>query len=206
MSQFDLFGTGENENEEVVFNLKDGTVIYYPNFFAKTKIEFNDLKNSLRWQEGEITLYGKTHAIPRLHAWYSDEKEYSYSGVKLPRNNWSDNLFILKEEIEKITKHQFNGCLCNLYRDGKDYAAWHSDDEASLGRNPVIASASFGESRKFVLKHRFDKSVEKVEILLEDKSLLIMKGALQHNWKHQLNKTAKQVDERINLTFRYIID
>ncbi|RZF20940.1 alpha-ketoglutarate-dependent dioxygenase AlkB [Halobacteriovorax vibrionivorans] len=206
MNQFDLFGESTQEtSDEVVYNLKDAKIIYYPNFFGRTKVDFEALKNSLNLRQDQITLYGKTHDIPRLQAWYSNDMEYSYSGIKLLRNDWNKELKTIKDEIEAITGESFNGCLCNLYRDGRDYASWHSDDEESLGRNPVIASASFGETRKFVLKHRFDKSCEKVEIELEDRSLLIMKGATQHYWKHQLNKTARKVGPRINLTFRRII-
>lgn len=206
MGQFDLFGNDINEmSKEIVYRLKDGHLIYYPNFFKKTKVNFETLRDSINWRQDEITIYGKTHPIPRLQSWYSADKEYSYSGIKLYRNDWDVNLGLIKDEIQSILAEDFNGCLCNLYRNGRDYAAWHSDDEDSLGRNPIIASASFGEARKFVLKHKHDKSCEKVEIELQDKSLLVMKGATQHYWKHQLNKTARKVGPRINLTFRRII-
>lgn len=206
MSQFGLFGEEISEDKEVVYKLKDGHLIYYPDFFSKTKVGFDELYSSLNWRQDKITVYGKTHDIPRLQAWYSDDRDYSYSGVILERNPWNESLKIIKNEIEKVIAQDFNGCLCNLYRDGNDYASWHSDDEESLGRNPIIVSASFGETRKFVLKHRFDKSCEKVEIELGDKSLLLMKGTTQHYWKHQLNKTARKVSPRINLTFRKIFN
>lgn len=204
MSQFDLFAD-DNTGDEVVYKLKDGHLIYYPNFFDNSKISFSDLNSCINWSQDQITLYGKTHPIPRLQAWYSNSREYSYSGVKMLRHDFNSTLNSILNEITVVTKNEFNGCLCNLYRDGRDYASWHSDDEETLGRNPEIASASFGAHRKFVLKHRFDKSVEKVEITLEDKSLLIMKGTTQHYWKHQLNKTAVSIGPRINLTFRRIL-
>lgn len=206
MKQFDLFGSFEHSNDEVVFNLKDGVLIYYPNFFSNSKVDYSKLFDTINWRQDKIRLYGKTHLIPRLQAWYSDDKNYSYSGIKLERNDWTKELKEIRGEIETLLNVEFNGCLCNLYRDGKDYAAWHSDDEESLGRNPIIASASFGETRKFVLKHRFDKSCEKVELELEDGSLLIMKSSTQHYWKHQLNKTSRPVGPRINLTFRRILN
>ncbi len=205
MDQFGLFGDSQDFQATKTYDLKDGKLIYYPNFFENSKYDFAALKEAINWHQDQITLYGKTHAIPRLQAWYSNSKDYRYSGIKLTRYDFNDELNALLTDIRTVCAEDFNGCLCNLYRDGKDYASWHSDDEDSLGRNPVIASASFGQERKFVLKHRFDKSQEKVEITLEDKSLLIMSGTTQHYWKHQLNKTAKSVGPRINLTFRKIL-
>ena len=204
MSQIDLFSQPSKSIEKVEYRLKDGHLVYYPSFFSLSKVNYELLKEIINWRQDSITIYGRTHLIPRLQAWYSDKFDYSYSGVKLERNNFNEPLKVLLNEISKVSNYKFNGCLCNLYRSGSDYASWHSDDEDSLGRNPEIASVSFGEMRKFSLKHRFDKSLEKVEIELKDGSLLLMTGATQHHWKHQLCKTAKIVEPRINLTFRGI--
>lgn len=182
----------------------DGEMRIYYDFFEKDY--FPLLNEEINWSQDKITLYGKTHDVPRLQAWYSDEAiNYSYSGMKLHSNHWNNTLLEIKNKIEEKTTHNFNGCLCNLYRNGRDYAAWHSDDEKELGRNPVIASVSFGEQRRFVLKHKTNKGLEQIAIDIPDRSLLIMSGPLQHYWKHQLNKTAKKVGPRINLTFRKII-
>jgi alkylated DNA repair dioxygenase AlkB len=48
----------------------------------------------------------------------------------------------------------FNSCLLNLYHNGEEGMAWHSDDERSLGKNTTIASLSFGAERKFCFKHK----------------------------------------------------
>ena len=71
-----------------------------------------------------------------------------------------------------------------------------------MGQNPVIASVNFGATRKFQLRHIETK--EKIEIELTHGSLLIMQGEIQHFWQHQVPKTSKVVNERINLTFRVI--
>lgn len=203
--QDSLFG---NDNSPITIIQKDGVVIYYPNFF-KSDLSINyydDLKNHINWSQDQITLYGKTHNVPRLQAWYAQNNlNYSYSGIKLTPNPFIKILEEIRTSVEIAIGEQFNSCLCNYYRDGSDYAAWHSDDEEELGRNPVIASASFGEERKIVFKHKTNKGLEKVEINLEDKSLLVMSGSLQHHWKHQLNKTSKSIGGRVNLTFRKII-
>jgi alkylated DNA repair dioxygenase AlkB len=148
-------------------------------------------------------MYGKELLFPRLTAWYGDnDKSYTFSGITLRPNDWTEELFEIKNAIEKETIDKFNSVLLNLYRSGNDSISWHTDAEKELGINPVIASVSFGDVRKFQLKHKETK--EKIEILLTHGSLLIMQGELQHFWKHQIPKTKKTVKERINLTFRII--
>ena len=109
----------------------------------------------------------------------------------------------VKERVEQQTTQRFNSCLLNLYHDGSEGMGWHSDDEKTLGLNPVIASVSFGAERIFKLKHR--KSKEVVSVLLEQGSLLIMKGETQHHWVHTMPKTKKVTTPRINLTFRQFV-
>ena len=43
-----------------------------------------------------------------------------------------------------------------------------------------------------------------LELILEHGSLLLMQGETQTNWLHQIPKTTKHVEKRINLTFRII--
>ena len=80
---------------------------------------------------------------------------------------------------------------------------WHSDDEKELGEEPVIASLSFGATRRFVFRNK--KTNMKKEVLLEHGSLLIMKGKSQLKYQHSLPKMLKVKESRVNLTFRNII-
>jgi len=91
----------------------------------------------------------------------------------------------------------------NLYHDGDEGMAWHSDDEKTLAKNAAIASFSFGAERKFSFKHKHTK--ETVSLVLENGSLLVMKGATQTNWLHRLPPTKKIQEPRVNLTFRTIV-
>ena len=118
-------------------------------------------------------------------------------------NAWNPLLVFIKNEIEEICQENFTTVLLNYYRNGKDSNGWHADNEKELGRNPVIASVSFGVERYFHLQHNTIKE-QKLKINLEHGSLLIMKGATQHFWKHQIPKTIKEIGPRINLTFRII--
>jgi alkylated DNA repair dioxygenase AlkB len=108
----------------------------------------------------------------------------------------------LRTAVEAATGHRYNSVLLNYYRDGADSMGMHSDDEPELGPQPAIASLSYGATRTFVLRHKGSKRTLKFE--LADGNLLLMAGSLQQHWLHGINKTAKQVGARLNLTFRYI--
>lgn len=193
-------------SEAIHFELPDAKIIYYPDFFDKEKgdVFFEKLKTEIPWQQDDITIFGKTYPQPRLTALFGNEgKPYSYSNIVMKPHAWNSLLMFIKNEIEEVCDESFTTVLLNYYRDGKDSNSWHADDEKELGRNPVIASVSFGAERSFHLQHNTIKE-QKLKINLEHGSLLIMKGATQHFWKHQIPKTAKPVGSRINLTFRII--
>ena len=113
-------------------------------------------------------------------------------------------LYEIKNRLEEFSGLTFNSVLLNLYRDGQDSMGWHRDDEKELGKNPAIGSVSFGESRKFMIRHVQDRSL-KTSINITNGSLLLMAGEMQHHWLHSIPKTAKPAGVRINLTFRKII-
>jgi len=194
------------QNQALQIHLPDGELWFYAPFFnqAVSNQYLNDLLHTIPWQLDTIQLYGKKHPLPRLNAWFGDPgTEYTYSGITLQPEPWTSELLAIKYTIEQFTNCSFNSVLINRYRSGTDYIGWHSDNEKSLGLNPVIASLSFGASRKFKLRHQNNHLLQH-ELLLTHGSLLIMKGATQHNWKHCLPKARKINEERLNLTFRFI--
>ncbi|AUC60840.1 Alkylated DNA repair protein AlkB [Cyanobacterium sp. HL-69] len=182
-------------------------IYYYPDFFdsATSDVLFTELHREIEWRQDNITVYGKTHLQPRLTAWYADEGlTYTYSNLTMYPNPWIDCLEQIKDKIEFLLNVKFNSVLLNYYRHGKDSMGWHSDNEPELGKNPLIASVSFGGERRFMLKTRDKKNPIKSEISLTHGSLLVMAGETQHYWLHQIPKTSKSVKPRINLTFRLI--
>jgi len=173
-------------------------------FEQKKELWFKSCLNNLNWETGFIKIFGKTHQIPRLQAWYAEDGiEYTYSGKKLQRHNWNETLIDIKEEIESITSFKFNSVLANLYRNGDDSMGLHSDDEKELGINPVIASLSLGESRDIHFKHKNIKT--SFDIPQTSGQLIVMYGQTQKYWKHEIKKAKKFKKPRINLTFRNII-
>jgi len=193
-------------DEKIVFDLPDAEILYFPSFFSEVEANnlFHKLQTEIPWQQDTITVYGKNHLQPRLTALYGNEgKPYGYSNIIMHPHSWNPLLTYLKEAVEKKCDEKFTTVLLNHYRNGQDSNGWHADNEKELGRNPVIASLSFGAARPFQLKHN-TLSEAKQTILLNHGSLLIMKGNTQHFWKHQIPKTKKEIEGRINLTFRII--
>ncbi|CAB1219338.1 alpha-ketoglutarate-dependent dioxygenase AlkB family protein [Acinetobacter bouvetii] len=160
----------------------------------------------LAWQHDEVILHGRYYQTERKVAWYGDENyPYHYSGTFKQAQQWTPGLFRLKQHIEKLVGYSFNSCLANLYENGTQGVGWHSDDEPALvskaGLETVIASLSFGATRKFSFKHKTTQ--QKVDLLLQSGQLIVMCGNTQQYWKHALMKSSKIIQPRVNLTFRY---
>lgn len=165
---------------------------------------FKILKEVTPWQQDTIKVFGKTYPQPRLTALFGDNsRPYSYSNIIMYPHMFTAELMELRNRLQRELDVHFTSCLLNLYRNGKDSNGWHADDEKVLGKNPIIASITLGQERYFHLKHKLKKDL-KHKLLLEHGSLLLMKGATQHCWYHQIPKTAKLIQERINITFRII--
>jgi alkylated DNA repair dioxygenase AlkB len=152
----------------------------------------------------QIKIFGKEVCVPRLTAWYGDKgMSYSYSGITVNPLPWTPALLEIRDRVGARSGTPFNSVLLNQYRTGADSVAWHADDEPELGLNPIIASVSFGGTRKFQLKHKTRKEMRH-SLDLTCGSLLLMRGKTQHHWLHQVPKTKRAVETRVNLTFRVI--
>jgi len=189
----------------ITYDLPNSDITYYPNFFDEfdSHYFYTKLLKDIKWETKTLNFSGREVQIPRLTAWYGDAP-YTYSGLRLEPNAWTPTLLSLKSAVEERVVHPFNSVLLNLYRDGQDFVSWHSDDEKELGRNPVIASISFGATRDFKLKHKYLDYKESIS--LTSGSLLVMRGETQHYWQHSILKTSRKVEPRINLTFRTIYE
>jgi alkylated DNA repair dioxygenase AlkB len=197
----DLFNTTPQQN----ILPYDGEVIYYGVLFSKEQANsyLQALLHNIEWKNDEAMIFGKHIVTARKVAWYGDDAfSYTYSGTTKQALMWTTELLELKSVVEKISNATFNSCLLNLYHDGKEGMAYHSDDEKALGKNTTIASVTFGAVRKFLFKHK--TTGESTSLILEHGSLLVMKGETQTNWLHRLPPTTKVNTPRVNLTFRTI--
>lgn len=196
-----------SQDQGRLLTLPQAEVRLYPALFdgEQSTLLLDELLHTIAWKAERIILYGKPVALPRLTAWYGDRgRTYTYSHLTLDPQPWTPTLTFIKSKVEALCQTQFNSVLLNLYRTGQDSVAWHSDDEPELGKNPVIGSVSFGETRRFQLRHRHDPTL-RAEIPLTHGSGLLMQGTTQHYWQHQIPKTRRSHHPRINLTFRKIL-
>ncbi|MGB0871497.1 MAG: alpha-ketoglutarate-dependent dioxygenase AlkB family protein [Flavobacteriales bacterium] len=184
----------------------DGEVYYFETILTGkvADIYLSRLLETVEWKHDEAIIFGKLITTKRKVAWYGD-KPFKYTYSKITKNAliWTKELLELKEIVENLTKETYNSCLLNLYHNGEEGMAWHSDGEKDLKKNGVIASLTLGATRKFSFKHKISK--QKIDTILEHGSLLIMQGETQTHWQHRLPPTKKVQQPRINLTFRTIV-
>jgi len=185
----------------------DGDVRYFGKVIPpKDSLRYLDaLLNTIAWKSDEAIMFGKRIITKRAFAWYGDlDYAYTYSKITKRALPWTRELIELRDLVTSFCGVRFNSCLLNLYHTGEEGMAWHSDDEKMLKENAPIASFSLGAERKFCLKHRHTR--ETISLMLENGSLLEMKGSTQKNWWHCLPKSKKIGQPRINLTFRVMVD
>lgn len=203
--KMDLFSYEARENVNLL--PKDGIINYYGKLMGPQQANgyFYSLLNEIQWKNDIAIIFGKRIVTKRKVAWYGEKPfEYTYSNATKLALPWTKELLELKELVQTRTGETFNSCLLNLYHDGSEGMAWHSDGEKDLKKNGAIASLSFGAERKFAFKHKETK--EKVSLILENGSLLVMKGTTQTHWLHRLPPTKLINTPRINLTFRTIVE
>lgn len=195
-------------NPDIVQNILpfDGEVVYHGLILNKEQCTryYDTLLNHIPWEHDQAIVFGKHYTTKRKVAWFGDkEYSYKYSGVVKQAHLWTKELLELKKKVERISGSTYNSCLLNLYHSGEEGMAWHSDGEKSLENNGTIASLTLGAVRKFSFKHKETK--QRIDITLDNGSLLLMKGTTQKNWLHRLPPTKKVTTPRINLTFRTIV-
>ena len=200
-NDIELFSSGSEVKK--VFDIPDSELMLIDNFFNKNESDYyyETLLHQTKWREYEMEIFDKMVTVPRMIAWYADKEN---EGFFSNNAEWTPELLKIRNRVERETNLNFNAVLLNLYRNGNDGVGWHSDKEHNTGKNPIIASVTFGETRMFRLRHKYRKEIPQVEIPLHHGSFLLMAGTTNTYWQHQVPKTARDVLPRINLTFRRI--
>ena len=204
MSRSDVFATDPRHASSI--ELPDAALNYHPGWADSETADawLRELIDATPWSQPEVRIYGRRMPVPRLVAWYGDAGvAYRYSGLLHDPLPWTPLLQDIRERLQKETGQRFNGVLLNLYRDGRDAMGWHSDDEPELGGCPTVASLSLGAERRFDLRRKGSGPIEH-SLVLGHGSLLVMSGQTQHHWQHQIARTSKVWQPRVNVTFRLI--
>ena len=202
MTQLGIFAPTKRWED---LELLDADVRVMQNFLGLQRADdaLARLMREIEWRQDSIRMYGKTSPLPRLHQWFGDGQAYTWSGIHMQSTPWCPTLLEIKGQVEEEAGARFNSVLANLSRTGEDMVSWHADDEPELGPEPVVASVSLGESRDFLLRH-VERPRDKVKILLEHGSLLVMRGPTQCHWQHTLPRRKRVSEPRVNLTFRWM--
>lgn len=195
----DLFNSGTEGIK--TYGLPDLDLMKLDAFIPKEEADryYHTLLHSTPWHEYQMPMYDKVVTAPRMIAWYGEQEEAGESSLP-----WTPELLELRAKVEKQTGLSFNAVLLNLYRNGNDSVAWHSDKEHKIGKNPSIASVTFGQTRPFRFRHKTDKTIGQLEIPLHHGTLLLMSGTTNTFWEHHIPKSARDMLPRINLTFRQV--
>lgn len=178
----------------------DTYIIYYGVILqpSEAQASFDRLLHEAPWGRRMLQLHGKLVEMPRDIAWYGDTKDQGVYSAEA--RDWPEHLLHLKRIVEERTGFVYNGCLCNLYRDGSNSVAWHSDREAYGG---AVASLSLGDTRVFRVRDKQDHTISH-DFPLPSGALLLMRPGCQEATEHCVPKTKRPVGPRINLTFRQV--
>jgi len=190
-------------------NLPDADVKYYTGLWTPAEIAeiIVELAALADWERRQIVVGGRECMQNRLTCFYARDPSlnYRYSGID------NSNCKGFPPVVERICKRvsqklgiQFNYCLLNLYKDGRQTLGWHADDERDLAPGSVIASCSFGAPRFFDLRRRDDHS-KKTRLNLQSGSMVVMGEGTQTHYHHQVPQQAKITEPRYNTTFRVVV-
>lgn len=187
-------------------HITDGTLWLKRQFYdAQTATDLLDtLIEETHWEQPIVRMGARKIPSPRLSAWYGERDAiYTYSrmvNIPLPMTSF---LEAVRDDLQTAIGIRFNSVLLNYYRDGQDSIGWHRDNEPELGKEPVIASLSLGETRRFRMQHIQCKGMRS-SVDLETGSMLVMADKTQQYWSHCVPKSKVRNGARVNLTFRSI--
>jgi alkylated DNA repair dioxygenase AlkB len=204
------------QQPNILIDTNNSNVTYQPEFLAALESQeyFDYFLNNLIWSHDEARIYGKTIITKRKIAWFAEKDfDYNYSGISRIAQDWDPLLLKIKSKLEQETGCTFNSCLLNLYHDGKEGMAWHSDDQNHLDpESTTVAIISLGAERFFKLRETPTKNSPAqgmsqsdrgtFKLTLEQGSLLLMLGQTQKYYQHEIPKMAAIQDIRISLTWR----
>lgn len=182
-----------------IFSTPKSRFWVYKNF---TPDYYNELGNLEVYEEPPIVIYGKVCHQRRDVGFYSNESQgYKYSGTLMPSFKLENPLLIkLLDQVNSYLETQYNGILINRYKNGEKYLSAHSDSEVGLSGN-VVAGIAYGEVRKFRIRDKLTKKIV-LDYDHEPGELIVMDGAFQEEFTHEIPIQKKVKGERISLTFR----
>jgi alkylated DNA repair dioxygenase AlkB len=168
--------------------------------------DFNNLWNEHPQEFGKVKIYGKEIFTPRWQQSYGID--YYFSGILHKALDIPPHFKEIYDWANTTKYGPFNQMMVNWYKDGSHYIGAHRDDEKGIEKDSNILSISLGAKRKFRVRCYHSKKIKK-DIILEDKSVLVMSGTFNTEYTHEIVKIGgekgKLVGPRINITFRKFV-
>lgn len=149
---------------------------------------FDELRREALWRQRTRRMWDAEVLEPRLVA--------AYDGP-LPAS-----LEQLRVAVSQRYAVAFDSCLVNLYRDGSDAVAWHGDTVRHLLRDPVVVTVSLGSRRRFLVRPTGGGPVLHAWSPGEG-DLMVMGGAMQHDYQHAVPRDAHALGARMSVTMRH---
>jgi len=160
-----------------------------PGWVGDHEALFERLRQEAPWRRRSRTRWDKDVLEPRLvAAWAVGESVPAY-------------LQGLREVLSERYGVGFDSCLVNLYRDGDDAVAWHGDTVRKVLRDPLVATVSLGQRRRFLMRPVGGGPVARAYAPGEG-DLLVMGGACQHEWVHTVPREKRASGARMSVTLR----
>jgi alkylated DNA repair dioxygenase AlkB len=192
-----------------VFESRLSALAHAPRFYDRATADamFDEISQYAGLNFTSYLIEGARVRSPRRMMWCADDGvgEYRFSANHVPglrAHTLTPTLRRMRRDVEKAVGAPFNAVLINLYADGTEHAAWHSDDDPWLGRDFDVPSLSLGAARPFRVRRR--GGVNETTVMLGHGSLLVMKGAFQREYEHSLPRVTG-AGVRINLTWRHVM-
>ena len=151
---------------------------------------FAELVARLAWRQRTVPMYDRLVEEPRLTWWWSE------GDGDLPFRLLDDVRLALSARYGRW----FDSCGCNYYRTGADSVAWHGDRVRFSQDDPIVVIVSVGAPRPFLLRPR--GGGHSLSLQLGQGDLIVMGGAVQHDWEHTVPKVAR-AGPRISITYRH---
>ena len=187
------------------YQLDDKCYMHHGYISTNLKYDFDKLWSLHPAKYGKIKIYGKIINTPRYTQSYL--QSYNYSGmvhlaIDLPPE-FEQFLEYANKLVSKFS-YKYNQVLVNWYENGNHYIGAHSDNESQIIENSPILCISLGATRTMRIRHKETNEIVK-DIILEDRSYIIMCGEMQQYFTHEILKSTVSNtlnEKRISLTFR----
>jgi len=160
---------------------------------------YRTLVDTTVWTQHELFRYERYVPEPRLTAWCDPAREMPHPV-----------LLEAHRDLRARYRAPFEGFALAWYRDGKDSVAFHRDTDLRWLDETVIAIATLGATRPFLLRpranrYKHDAPAQGATHDLQPGSgdLLVFGGRCQADWEHAVPKVHHPIGGRISLQWRW---